>query len=148
MSTDILNTYFDKIDLSDAGITTALTHASVAADKSDGQGFIDHGGVLGRGPGIRLWLIITINAVLVGPSTVLTFLHEQADDAAFTVNKETLDTFTTSIALAPAGEIVAQTPLHAVSRRYTRVSATWSTTATAGLISASLSTSPQHTFND
>lgn len=142
MSTDKLFTYFDELAIT---AEAAINHSDVAADKSDGQGLIDHGGANGMGLVRGLWLVIANRVLWEDATTAAVFLLEQDTEPAFG-SPETLGTYTASTALIPAGELIANVPLPAITQRYSRVSATWTTNEGAGVISAFITDAPTFTY--
>lgn len=135
MSTDIENTYSDEQD--------------VSSTTFESTNYIDHGSSTGRGPGPSrgIYLVILNRKLWTTASSAAVFLFEQADDTSFSTNKETIGTYTASTALIPAGELIANVALPTVTRQYTRITATWSTSQTlTDAISAFLTTDPQATY--
>jgi hypothetical protein len=139
MSTDIENFYADDVAL--LATTNGGTTTSLISDE------IDHGSATGRGPGPArgLYLVISCSVLAVGPTTAPVFLLEQSPtnstDGSWSAT--TLGTYTASTALVPAGEVIAQVALPSITERYSRITASWSTAATAGTVSAYLTTDPQ-----
>lgn len=136
MSTDAKNAYADGEELlatTNSGSTTTLI--------SD---IIDHGtGGAGLAHGMFFEIIQTVLAV--GPTSTQVYTLEQDNDVTFQ-SAVTLGTYTSSTALTPAGEYVAQVAMPTVTERYTRVTGAWSTAATAGTVTIRLTDSPQATW--
>ena len=134
---DAENTYCDVMTLAET--TNSASTTTLISD------IIDHGSASGRGrgPGRGAYLVISVDEIFVGPSTAAVFLLEQsASDTSWSAT--TLGTYTASIALTPAGEVIAQVALPTITQRYTRITGSWSTAATgAGSITAKIDLNPQ-----
>lgn len=136
MSTDIRFTYADEMLL--AATTNSATTTTLISD------IVNHKNVGGRGPGPNsgLYLVISVDATFVGPSTTAVFLFTQDSASSFS-GPTTLGTYTAPIALATAGTVIANVPLPTITEQYTRVTGSWSTAATGGSVSIYVTDSPQ-----
>ena len=106
---------------------------------------IDFTNTTGRGPGPArgLYWGVTVDTLFAGTSGTLTFELHQADDSEFTTNDEVVGTMVAASATPAAGTKVGVQALGAVTRRYLRVEATHSGTASGGAFTSYLTTDPQ-----
>ena len=137
MSTDILNTYWDNLDVGALGVA-ALTQAH-------GEGPIDHNNLRGRGIGPGLWLEVSCTDTMEDITVAILFKFQQDTVANFAsptelARKQMVKT------LPATGDLLWQIPLPAVTERYSMVFASWTTNCDEGSLSAYLTTAPQHEY--
>ena len=137
MSFDKLLMYWDTLDVGALG--------AAAIVPADGL-VIDHNNVLGRGIGGGLWLEVTCQETFIGPSVAILFKHQISAVVALTSPIEIGRKQMVKI-LPAAGDLLWQVPLSHVNLQFSGVTASWTTNASEGKLSAYLTTAPQAGFH-
>ena len=128
---DAQNAYADAQSI---GSGAAITSTNV----------IDHG-TGGTGLSHGMYIEVLPTTTWEGPTAALTFILEEDNDEAFG-GATTIRSWTASDQTPNVGTYIVQEAMPTVTKRYTRMRATWTTNATAGAWTAWLTDSPQATW--
>jgi hypothetical protein len=93
-----------------------------------------------------MFLEIVASTTVVGPTAALTIILESDNDVAFGTPTDVL-TITPTDQTPAAGEYIWQGAMPTINERYTRLTASWTTGASAGALNAYLTDSPQASWS-